>query len=913
MNLLGKHRAALVGALTILLFSQGLVAQKWTKVTSPFPGAQGDTALLLTDGTVLVHVTCSPNWYKLTPDNTGNYINGTWSAAIPMQAGHNPQYFASAVLADGRVVALGGEYNGGGCPNTDTNLADIYNPATNSWSVLTAPPLPQVGDGQSIVLPNGKFLVGHLFSTAIAQLDPTTLTWSLPGVAGKADNNSEEGWTLLPNTNKFLAVDANPNNGTHSEIYDPTAGSWTFAGNTTAGISSNGGMGIVPEVGPAILRPDGTVYQAGATTHNSIYTVSTATWGSAPDFPLGEIADGPATLLPSGNVLVGTSGFFTAPTHFYEFSGISNTFSAALPGTANAGSDPTFVFRFLLLPTGQVVSTDRPPDVEIYTPASTAPGSNLWRPTITTYPNPIGPGTTYSISGTQFNGLSQANAYGDDAQMATNYPLVQITNIGSGHVFYARTHDHSTMAVATGAATVSTNFDTPPGLELGPSTLVVIANGIPSLPASLNVEAATTLTNTGPTTSNYNDPVTVSAKLTAGGSGVAGKTIVFKLGVGTGTETCSATTNASGVASCSITPFETPGPYTLAESFAGDTSYGASSTTVSFTITKEESSLAFTATSATTSDYHDAATVSAQLTDPVGGAPIAGKLLTFVLGAGTGTETCSATTAATGLASCSITPNQAAGAYTLTATFAGDTFYLASLKTTPFTITKEETTTAFTATSPTVIANGHPTAFSATLKEDGVTAIAGRTITITLGTGGTAQTCTGTTDATGTASCSITPNQPLGPNTVTAAFAGDAFYLASSASESVISFAFLSSGSMIIGNLDAAVGTKVDFWGAQWAKDNQLTGGSAPNSFKGFADTAPQSCGGSWVSDPGNSSGPPTSVPSYMGVIASSSGAQSGSMILGNDPIIVVVKTNPGYGPDPGQPGTGTVVAVFCH
>jgi hypothetical protein len=212
-----------------------------------------------------------------------------------------------------------------------------------------------------------------------------------------------------------------------------------------------------------------------------------------------------------------------------------------------------------------------------------------------------------------------------------------------------------------------------------------------------------------------------------------------------------------------------------------------------------------------------------------------------------------------------------------------------------------------------VIANGHPTTFSATLKEDGVTAIAGRSVTITLGTGSTAQTCTGTTDATGTASCSITPSQPLGPNTVAAAFAGDAFYLASSASESVISFAFLSSGSMVIGNLDAVVGTKVDFWGAQWAKDNMLTGGPPPDAFKGFAETAPQSCGGSWISDPGNSSGPPASVPSYMGVIASSSVAQSGSTIAGNDPIIVVVKTNPGYGPDPGNRGTGSVVALFCH
>ena len=40
---------------------------------------------------------------------------------------------------------------------------------------------------------------------------------------------------------------------------------------------------------------------------------------------------------------------------------------------------------------------------------------------------------------------------GDELNAATNYPLVRITNMASGHVAYARTHDHSTMGVATGS------------------------------------------------------------------------------------------------------------------------------------------------------------------------------------------------------------------------------------------------------------------------------------------------------------------------------------------------------------------------------------------------------------------------------------------------------------------------------
>jgi hypothetical protein len=899
-------------------------AQSWTKVTNTITGSAGaGAALLLTDGTVLVHQSCTPNWYKLTPDNTGSYINGTWSAAIPMQSTHGPLYFASAVLPDGRVVASGGEYNTSSCASNtavDTNLTDIYNPATNSWSVVTPPFSPKVGDASSVVLANGKLMVANQFGSNAALLDPVALTWTTLTFSGKADANSEEGWTLLA-TNKVLTVDAQ--NGTNSELYDSTSGTWSGTGSTIVAIPSAGGLPIVPEVGPAVLRPNGTVFQAGSSGHNAVYTVGSGTWVAAPDFPLigGQqqvVADGPAALLPSGNVLVIASSFFTLssngnPAHNFEWDGTNlNQITATPP---NLGNDGAFQTRLLLLPTGQVLFTDGTSDVEVYTPASTAPGSPAWMPTITTFPSGVAPGTTVTLFGTQLNGLSQANAYGDDAQSATNYPVVRVTNTGSGHVRYWKTHDHSTMGVATGSAVVvSTSVDVPSNVEVGPSTLVVVANGIPSIPVSVDVTAATTLTNSGPTTDEYSDPVTVSATLTSGGSGgspVAGKTITFKLN---GTETCTGVTNTSGVASCSITPLETPGTYTLAESFAGDTSYLASSASVPFTVNKENSLTTYTGV--TTSDYHDAFVASATLKDKDDNSIIlSGKTVVFVLGAGTGTETCSAVTNSAAVASCTLTPIEAAGSsYTLSATFAGDTFVLGSSASTTFVITKEQDTVAFTATSPTVIANGNNTTFSATLKEDGVTPIAGRSLTIKLGTGGSAQTCTATpTDATGTASCSILVNQPLGPNTVTVNFAGDGFYLPSSATESVILFSFLASGSMMIGNLNDAVGTPVEFWGSDWSTQNALSGGPAPDAFKGFADTAPHVCGGTWSTLPGNSSIPPATLPSYMGVLASNAIGQSGSSIAGNDPVIVVVMTNPGYAPDPGHPGTGTVVATFCH
>jgi hypothetical protein len=130
----------------------------------------------------------------------------------------------------------------------------------------------------------------------------------------------------------------------------------------------------------------------------------------------------------------------------------------------------------------------------------------------------------------------------------------------------------------------------------------------------------------------------------------------------------------------------------------------------------------------------------------------------------------------------------------------------------------------------------------------------------------------------------------------------------------VMVFAFLSSGGFVIGDNDSANGTAVMFWGAQWAKDNSLSGGSAPSSFKGFEDsTAAPECGTTWTTSPGNSASPPAGpLPAYIGVIASSTITKSGSTISGDTQHIVVVATDPGYAPDPGHPGTGTVVAQVC-
>jgi hypothetical protein len=439
----------------------------------------------LTDGTVMAQGYNESDWWRLTPDNTGSYVNGTWTQLASLQSGYEPDAFASAVLADGRLLIEGGEYNFGNFALT--NLGAVYDPATNVWTPLTPPPgWSYIGDSPSTVLSNGKFMIGDKLHKNIAILNPTTMTWSQGIAPGKSDFNAEEGWTLMPDGTVFTF---DVKNAPNSERYIPGQVKWTTAGSTIVDLHSpspfgclqygpNGQFCYYPpgEVGPAILRPDGTVFATGSYTstggagHTAIYTPGTqlndpGTWAVGPDFPNGDNAgDSFAVLLTNGNVLVeGDTG------NLYTFDGTNLTSSGSAGG------------NLMVLPTGQILIGGS----EVYN----APGTYeaTWAPTIATFPASVTRGSTYPISGTQFNGLSQANAFGDEYQTATNYPLVRITNQATGHVFYAKTHDHSSMGVATGSKIVSTSFDVPANMETGASSLVVVANGIPSISVSVTV------------------------------------------------------------------------------------------------------------------------------------------------------------------------------------------------------------------------------------------------------------------------------------------------------------------------------------------------------------------------------------------------------------------------------------------
>ncbi len=96
-------KLTLAVALLLTLLAASGAAQTWTPLAHQ-PSFNASTALLLTDGTVMIHQSGGQQWWKLTPDITGSYINGTMTKQASLPAGYSPLYYASAVLSDGRLI-----------------------------------------------------------------------------------------------------------------------------------------------------------------------------------------------------------------------------------------------------------------------------------------------------------------------------------------------------------------------------------------------------------------------------------------------------------------------------------------------------------------------------------------------------------------------------------------------------------------------------------------------------------------------------------------------------------------------------------------------------------------------------------------------------------------------------------------
>jgi hypothetical protein len=410
------------------------------------------------------------------------------------------------------------------------------------------------------------------------------------------------------------------------------------------------------------------------------------------------------------------------------------------------------------------------------TPATVTTPVTVTEPTTLT----VNPGTSdYSDTTTVSGVLTDAN---------TNAPVVgePVTLTLNGTETCTGTTD------TTGTASCSIT----PGEPAATYTLTGTFTGDTTLPLQLVPASAsapfvvtleeTGLTYTGGTVAQNGQPLTLSGVLTTDnpvpGSGLAGRTVTFTLGSGSTQQTCTGTTNTSGAASCSVTVTNQPqGPIPVTDTFAGD-AYYQSATATSTVNLPEGTKLTVNPGTGT---YNGSTTISGTLVDTYTNAPVPNEPVTLTVN---GTQKCTATTNASGVASCSVTPNEPAGTYPVTGTFGGDTtttpVLLSSNGSSTFTETKAPTTLTYTGSTSTT--SGQAPSLSATLTTSGGAPLPGQTVTFTVGTGTSAQRCSATTNSAGKASCSICSyNQSASPLPVTVTYGGNTYYSSSSASQSV--------------------------------------------------------------------------------------------------------------------------------
>jgi hypothetical protein len=209
-------------------------------------------------------------------------------------------------------------------------------------------------------------------------------------------------------------------------------------------------------------------------------------------------------MMANGVILcaTGPAATYNGPTSFYEYNPATNAFTQVNGPTGTTDGGAVFNTRMLDLPDGNVLYSDGGSRLYEYTPS----GSQITagQPTITNIlKNSDG---SYDLTGYQLTGISEGAGYGDDAQMGTDYPIVKISD-SSGDVWFARTYNWSSMAVAQGGTLQSTQFATPSSLPSGTYTLQVVTNGISSNPLPFSATSIFTYLANENQTVSFSTPV----------------------------------------------------------------------------------------------------------------------------------------------------------------------------------------------------------------------------------------------------------------------------------------------------------------------------------------------------------------------------------------------------------------------
>jgi hypothetical protein len=710
----------------------------------PFSGPAAFEVRILQNGEALV----ADSTAVLLLDQNGNVIQTYSCSSLP---GCQGQLFAVAVDPSGTSFWTADSYSGdiwqvnmstGAVMQTiDTNAGFLYGlsvddeqmaattaPVSTTPTTLTINP---VTGNFSSPTPVSGTLTNSSTGAPVAD-EPVTFTL-----------NGNESCTATTNTNGIAGCTITPSEPSNS--YTLTA---SFSGDTT------------------------TTTPIGSDSSSSTFTVNPDTSGLTYTGPTSAVNGQPITL--SSNLTTDTPTTGTSlPTKVVTLTIGSGTSAQSCSGTTDEDGNVSCTIAAVDQPSGsEPISSSFAGDV--YDTAASASGTlSVTEPTtLTVNATSASFGGTTTLSGT----LTDANT----GLPVSNEPVVFTV----GTQTCTGTTGSTGIASCTVPTTQAEGSYTESGSFTGDATQPVPLTGSTNTATLTVTPATTTLTYTGSTSVTNGQPITLSGNLTSGGSDLSGQPVTFTLGSGSSAQTCSTTTGSTGAASCTVSAVNQPvGPTPVNGTYAGNTYYLSASSTGSVQVGPSQVSTSLTV-SPTTGTYGSPVTVSATLTNDYTNTPATGQTVTLTLN---GSQSCSATTNASGVASCNITPNEPGGTYTLAASFGGNTTTVPTLlsSTGSGTFTENKASDSLTYTGSTSTTSGQSPTLSATLTSNG-TALSGQTVTFTVGSGSSAQKCSGTTNSAGNVSCSICSfNQSASPLPVTVSYAGNAYILSDSTSVSV--------------------------------------------------------------------------------------------------------------------------------
>ncbi len=246
------------------------------------------TATLLTNGLVLV--AGGDNFSGQTNEaELYNPATGTWTATGSMTNART--WHAAALLPNGKVLVAGG-YNS---VSYLTNC-ELYNAATGTWTNTGSLNYARI-QFTLTVLPSGKVLAVGGDGGGICELyDPVAGTWAITGTNAIGHQNHTA--TLL--TNGLVLVAGGSGDNT-AELYNPATGLWTNTGNMMA-IRYNPTATLLPN-GQVLVAGGFTNDDATVMTSTELYDPVSGTWSTNLDM-INLRAQHTATLLPGGNVLL---------------------------------------------------------------------------------------------------------------------------------------------------------------------------------------------------------------------------------------------------------------------------------------------------------------------------------------------------------------------------------------------------------------------------------------------------------------------------------------------------------------------------------------------------------------------------------------------------------------------------------